>query len=276
MQYGHFLTLPGLRWVSRYQLAFALLMFLGSPGLDRTAGVRLDRGRVGGRRPRLHPPGAGLVLFGLVLVMWFAPKIATVIDVLLRADAAAQLRRRHPLRRGRGHGDHLLPHARADHVVRAHRVPRPALVGRSIGWGAQARDDHACRGRWRRGSSGRRPCSGASTVGLLAFTVPVGNPLRAVRRRRSAAVDPARGHHVIAGPRARHGRMGLARLPEETAPPPEMAALALPAVEARSRTARVTLLRTVADICAASPARCAFIMATVHDAAIWTTSTASS
>ena len=31
MQYWHFLRLPGLKPVSRYQLAFAILMFLGSP-----------------------------------------------------------------------------------------------------------------------------------------------------------------------------------------------------------------------------------------------------
>ena len=31
MQYWHFLSLPGLKFVSRYQLAFAILMFLGSP-----------------------------------------------------------------------------------------------------------------------------------------------------------------------------------------------------------------------------------------------------
>ena len=29
MQYWHFLALPGLKFVSRYQLAFAILMFLG-------------------------------------------------------------------------------------------------------------------------------------------------------------------------------------------------------------------------------------------------------
>ena len=31
MQYWYFLGLPGLKFVSRYQLVFALLMFLGSP-----------------------------------------------------------------------------------------------------------------------------------------------------------------------------------------------------------------------------------------------------
>src|SRR5690606_19438041 len=31
MQYWRFLMLPGLKPVSRYQLAFAILMFLGSP-----------------------------------------------------------------------------------------------------------------------------------------------------------------------------------------------------------------------------------------------------
>ncbi len=31
MQYWHFLRMPGLRPVSRYQLIFAILMFIGSP-----------------------------------------------------------------------------------------------------------------------------------------------------------------------------------------------------------------------------------------------------
>ena len=56
MQYWHFLVMPGLKWVSRYQLAFALLMFLGSPawigllvfGSIAVAFAGLGRG--------LHPP----------------------------------------------------------------------------------------------------------------------------------------------------------------------------------------------------------------------------
>ena len=56
MQYWHFLCMPGLKPVSRYQLAFAILMFLGSPAwigllLHRHAAVALAP-IAGG----LHPP----------------------------------------------------------------------------------------------------------------------------------------------------------------------------------------------------------------------------
>jgi membrane glycosyltransferase len=84
MQYWHFLGLPGLKAVSRYQLAFALLMFLGSPAwigllVFGSITVALADPNVAFIRA-----DAGLLLFALVLVTWFAPKIATVIDVLTR------------------------------------------------------------------------------------------------------------------------------------------------------------------------------------------------
>ena len=115
------------------------------------------------------------------------------------------------------------------------------LAGRSVGWGAQARDDH----------SGAVVAGGAAALAAYPARRGVarpagadragGDPLCPVRRRRAAAVDPARGRHRLAGARPRLVRIGLGRLPEETAPPPEMAALALPAVELRGRTARVSL-----------------------------------
>jgi membrane glycosyltransferase len=231
MQYGHFLTLPGLKWVSRYQLAFALLMFLGSPGWIGLLVFGSIAVAFAGAGHDFIRSGPGLLLFGLVLLMWFAPKIATVIDVLLRPT----------LRRSFGGGIRfvagvitevtfflmLAPIMWFAHTLFLVRL----LSGRSIGWGAQARDDH--RVPWSLAARQLWPHTllGASTVGLLAFTVPAaipyalfvaGGPLLSIPLAVVTA-SPALGRALV--------QMGLARLPEETAPPREMAALALPAVE---------------------------------------------
>ena len=231
MQYWHFLVMPGLKWVSRYQLAFALLMFLGSPGW---IGL-LVFGSIGvafaGSGHAFIRPNAGLAVFILVLVMWFAPKIATVIDVLTRPA----------LRRSFGGGFRfvagvviettffvlLAPIMWFSHTIFLARL----LAGRSVGWGAQARDDHqvpwslAARQLW------PHTLLGASTLGLLALTVPAaipyalfvaGGPLLSIPLAVVTA-SPALGRAMV--------RIGLGRLPEEIAPPHEMAALALPAVE---------------------------------------------
>src|SRR4030095_15154165 len=80
MQYWHFLLIPGLKLVSRYQLIFAILMFRGSPawmGLLVLGTIALA---VAGSPEAFIHADAGIAVFVLVLVMWFAPKIATVID----------------------------------------------------------------------------------------------------------------------------------------------------------------------------------------------------
>jgi membrane glycosyltransferase len=105
------------------------------------------------------------------------------------------------------------------------------LAGRSVGWGPQARDDHqvpwtlAARQLW------PHTWLGVSSLGFLAATVPAaipyalfvaGGPALSIPLAVVTA-SPALGRVMV--------RLGLGRLPEETAPPREMAALALPAVE---------------------------------------------
>ena len=128
MQYWHFLRLPGLKPVSRYQLMFAILMFLGSPAwigmlLIGTAAVAAaptwsDFIR-GGCRARDLRRGAG--------------------DVVRAEDrhrdrrahareAAAHFRRRIAVHRRPDHRGDLLPAAGADHVGEPHAVSRPAAV----------------------------------------------------------------------------------------------------------------------------------------------------
>jgi membrane glycosyltransferase len=235
MQYWHFVRLPALRPVSRYQLAFAILMFIGSPAW---IGLLL----IGSATVAMTPTpadfmrfDAGIALLLLVLAMWFAPNIATVVDVLARSE----------LRRLFGGAIRftasfaitivfvilVAPIMWASHTLFLTRL----LFGRTIGWGAQARDDHevpwshAARHFWPQTLIGLAP------VLLLAFTAPAAipyalfiaaGPLVSIPLA-VATASPALGRALIA--------LGLDRLPEETAPPPELRALNLPAIELAPR-----------------------------------------
>jgi membrane glycosyltransferase len=235
MQYAHFLRVPGLRPASRYQLLLALLMYLGSPAW---MGLLL----IGSIAVAMAPTPAdfmhwkaGIALMWLVLGMWFAPNIATVIDVLSRADQ----------RRAFGGGLRftasfavtvafvilLAPICWASHTLFLARL----LTGRTIVWSAQSRDDHAVpwslalRRLWRQSLFGLVP------ILLLAATAPsaipyalliAAGPLLSIPLA-VATSSPALGRALIAA--------GIARLPEETAPPPELVALRLPAIELSQR-----------------------------------------
>jgi membrane glycosyltransferase len=231
MQYWHFLRLPGLRPVSRYQLVFAILMFLGSPAW---MGLLL----IGSAAVALAPSpadfmrfDAGIALLMLVLAMWFAPNIATVIDVLSNAE----LRRRFggALRFTASFMITVVfvvlvaPIMWASHTIFLARL----LAGRTVGWGAQARDDHEV--PWSLAAQHFWPQTliGLAPVLLLAVTassaIPyalfiAGGPLVSIVLA-VATASPALGRGLIA--------IGLDRLPEETDPPPELRALKLPAIE---------------------------------------------
>ncbi len=235
MQYWHFLRMPGLAPVSRYQLAFAILMFIGSPAW---IGMLL----IGSAAVALAPTpadfmrwDAGIALLLLVLAMWFAPNIATVIDVLTRAKL------RHLFGGGlRFTASFIItvifvvlvaPIMWASHTLFLAQL----LLGRTVGWGAQARDDHevpwslAARNFWPQTLIGLAP------VLLLAATAPstipyalfiAGGPLLSIPLAVLTA-SPALGRALIAA--------GLDRLPEETMPPHELRVLELPAIELSQR-----------------------------------------
>src|SRR5437660_1776973 len=89
MQYWHFVRIPGLRPVSRYQLLFAILMFLGSPAWIGLLVIGTIAVALAGEPAAFVRADAGIAVFALELVLWFAPTIATALDVLARP----QLRR---------------------------------------------------------------------------------------------------------------------------------------------------------------------------------------
>jgi membrane glycosyltransferase len=218
MQYWNFLFLPGLRPVSRYQLVFALLMFLGSPAwmgllVFGSLGVALA-----------DTPGQFLradyaaTLLAVVLVMWFAPKIATMLDVLTRAE----------LRRSFGGGLRFSASVLAETVFFLLLSPmmwfgHTAFLiglpfGRGIGWIGQTRDDHSV--PWSTAARQLWPQSllGLGTLALLAFTVPAAIPYALLIAGGLALSVPFAV--VTADPRFGRilARVGIGCLPEETSP----------------------------------------------------------
>ena len=231
VQYWHFLMLPGLRPISRYQLAFAILMFVGSPAWIGLLVIGTAAVALAGQPAAFIRADVGSVFFVLVLAMWFAPKIATVIDVLMRPA----------LRRAFGGGVRFLASVGIETIFFillssimwfGHTMfLGHLLVGRKLGWGGQARDDHvvawslAARQLW------PQTMLGLATLTALAATVPsaipyalfiAGGLLLAIPFAVVTAM-PAVGRILL--------RLGLARMPEETTPG-ELAELALPAIEA--------------------------------------------
>ncbi|MFZ9506833.1 MAG: glucans biosynthesis glucosyltransferase MdoH [Burkholderiaceae bacterium] len=133
MQYFRFLGMPGLRPVSRWQLWIAIAMYLSGPGwIGFTVFGLIRQGPMDAE--------LGLLLLVLSLTMNFAPKLATLADVLLRRR----------LREAFGGAPAVLLSALAETVFTMLIVPICALsvtlfvlglpLGRQVGWTAQQRD----------------------------------------------------------------------------------------------------------------------------------------
>jgi membrane glycosyltransferase len=232
LQYGHFLFRPGMQIVSRFQLAFAMLMFLGSPAWIGMLVVGTLAVAFAPTPADFIDPATGSALMVIILVMWFAPKIATMLDVLTRPG----------LRRAFGGTLRFLASAVSETIFFillspimwfSHTLFLAGLpFGKTVGWIGQVRDDHTV--PWSAAWQQFWPHTllGVACVALLAFTHPsaipyalliAGGPLLAVPLAVFTAV-PWLGMSLA--------RIGLGRLPEETAPPVALAALSLPAINA--------------------------------------------
>jgi membrane glycosyltransferase len=237
LQYGHFLFMPGMKFVSRFQLAFAMLMFLGSPAWIGVLIVGTLALAASPTPTDFIRPDAGHALLAVILVMWFAPKIATVLDVLTRP----------PLRRAFGGAVRFLtsvvtetiffillsPIMWIGHTLFLAGVP----FGRTIGWIGQVRDDHtvprsqALRQLW------PHTAIGLGTLAILAATHPATIPYALLLAGGPALAVPLAVVTAWPAVGVALARIGIGRLPEETAPPLAFTALALPAVAAAARAA---------------------------------------
>lgn len=233
MQYWRFLFMPGLRLTSRVQLLLAILMFVGSPAW---IGILLFGTFAAAESHGFVDPRYGWLLLGVFLVMWFAPKIATIGDLLLRPD----------MRAAYGGTARLLVSVASEtvffillspiqwfaHTLLLVRLP----FGFAIGWGAQARDEHSVPLRRALLRFWPQTLVGLAAIGVLAVKNPAALPVALLIAGGLAMAVPLAVISAMPLIGRLATRIGLGRLPEETAPPETLRALVLPAL-ARQRDA---------------------------------------
>ena len=238
MQYWRFLSLPGLKPVSRYQLALAILMFIGSPawiGLLVLGTLALAFSDTPASFIRAD---AGMALLVCVLVMWFSPKIASAIDILLRPE----------LRRAFGGTGLFIINYVIETVYSILLCPilwfghtiflTGLLFGREIGWIGQTRDDHAVPLTQALHNLWPHTLLGCAALGLLAVTQPAAIPYALLLAAGPALAIPFAMMTAWPLLGSFAARVGIGRLPEETARPAVLLALALPAIESAAPSPR--------------------------------------
>lgn len=242
MQYWRLVTLPKLTPVSRYQLMLAIVMFVGSPAWVGLLGLATAALVFCENPADIIRADFGSALFAWVLLMWFSPKIAGALDVLLAPDE----------RRAFGGAARFIVSFAIETVYSIILCPilwishtiflSGRLFNRDIHWMAQVRDDHivplslAMRDLW------PQTLVGGLSIGLVSSSQPwalpyilllVGGPLLAAPFATLTAW-PMLGSLAA--------RVGIGRLPEETTTPDDLLELALPAINSDSRP---PLTRTV-------------------------------
>jgi membrane glycosyltransferase len=230
MQYWRFLTLGGLKAVNRCNLIIAILMFIGSPAWIGMLVLGTLAVALGGSGTFIDP-GYGFAAFVLVLLMWFAPITASAADVMLQPKARKEF----------GGTARFLASLAIEYVFSimlcpimwfCHTIFLGGLsIGREIGWIGQTRDNHtvpplaAVRDLW------PHTLLGGGAIALLAVGNAVAIPyalfltgglVLAVPFAIVTAM-PAVGTWLV--------RLGIGRLPEESAPPAGLQARTLAAAD---------------------------------------------
>ncbi len=225
LQYLKLLGLPGLLPTSRFQLIWAVLMFVGVPAWTLLIALAALK-PFDSDPPGSFPVSLGIALYLLFLLMYLAPKLAGFLDVLLTPGSARRYGGR--LRFALGGLVELVFSflLGAATTFRITLFMIGLLFGRSASWSGQARDAHAL--SWTTALVGLWPqfLFGLVVCGLLLWQAPAvllwGLPLLlgflvAVPFAVLTA-DPRLGE--------RAARLGLCAIPEDLDPPPEIRALA--------------------------------------------------
>jgi membrane glycosyltransferase len=230
MQYWRLLSLPNLKPVSRYQLILAILMFIGSPawiGLLVVATIALVSN---GRPADFISADSGAPLLSWLFVMWFSPKIATSVDLLFRSNE----------RRAFGGVGFIVANLAVETIYSILLCPilwishtiflLGLLFDREIGWIGQVRDDHAVSFRSAISNLWPQTLIGWGAIGLVSATQPAALPYILLLAGGPALAVPFA--MLTAWPPLGRlaARIGIGRLPEETATPEELQLLALPAI----------------------------------------------
>jgi membrane glycosyltransferase len=236
MQYWRLLTLPGLKPVSRFQLIFAIQMYLGSPAWMAMTAIGIALLALSDAPASAYVPvqvGAGTALFGIMMLMTFAPKIASSIDVLLRRSARQSYSGTMPFILNI-FAETLFMALLAPIIALSHTIFLTRLfVFRSAGtWVDQLRESHAV--PWGLAVKKLSPHMLAGCIILAVVYIKAPRDLGFALLGSTGLVLAAAFAVLTASPRlgTSFARIGIGRIPEENDVPAVLLPLKLPAVEA--------------------------------------------
>ena len=238
MQYWQLLTLPGLKLVSRFHLAFGIWMYLGSPAWMAMTAVGTVLLALSDTPATQYAPmkvGPGVALFAIVMLMTFAPKIATVIDVLLEDVARRSFGGLIPLVLNIAVETFftllLAPIVALSHTL---FLVRLFLLRRGTSWHSQARESHAVPWRLAFAKLWPQTLAGCTILGVVALKSPT--DLGFALLGTSGLILSAPFAVATASPVMGRlfARIGIGRIPEENKHPEALRPLFLPAIEITS------------------------------------------
>jgi membrane glycosyltransferase len=243
MQYWQLLTLPGLKPVSRFQLIFAIQMYLGSPAWMAMTAIGIVLLALSETPSTAYVPvgvGAGSALFAIMMLMTFAPKIASIIDVLLRQS----------VRRSYSGtlafvfnilGEALFMALLAPILALSHTIflTRLFVFRRADTWAGQLRESHVVPWRLAFAKLWPQMLAGCTIMAVVATKSPgdIGFALLGSIGLILAVPFAVATASPLIG--TLFARIGIGRIPEENEPPAVLLPLRLPAIEASAPGTRM-------------------------------------
>ena len=204
MQYWRLLGMPLLKPISRLQLAFAILMYIGSPAWMAMVAIgafEIARAGMAGAPVGRVTQGAGSALLSIMLLMIFAPKLASCFDVLMRRSA----------RRSYGGAAQFATNVASEILFSFLLSPimalthtgfmaRLFLMRRGGAWNNQKRESHAVPWPLAWAKLWPHTLTGFALIGLVAATSPgeIGYALHGCRGPRVVGAV-RRGHRRASG-----------------------------------------------------------------------------
>jgi membrane glycosyltransferase len=224
MQYTKLLDLPGLYPMSRFQLVWAILMFLGIPAWTlMIALLPFAAWQVSG--DATFPSGLAAFLYVLFFVMYLMPKIAGLIDAVLTKGGVA--RYGGPLRFAASSVIELVFSflQGAVSTIRTTIFMIGLAFGRSVTWGGQSRDAYgiswttAAENLWPQTVFGLVVCGATYLISPTAFwwSLPLTAGYLLAIPFAVLTASPGLGRWFQ--------RTGLAGIPEDFDPPHEVTAV---------------------------------------------------
>ncbi len=224
MQYIKLLDLPGLHAMSRFQLVWAILMFIGIPAWTLMIAL-LPIAAWEGQSIAGYPKGLAIFLYVLFFVMYLSPKIAGLIDAVLTKGGVA--RYGGPMRFAVSAALELVFSflQGAISTIRTSIFMIGLAFGKSVVWGGQSRDAYgiswttAARNLWPQTLFGVIVCGLLWLIepAIFWWSLPLTAGYLVAIPFAVLTASPALGRWFK--------RVGLAGIPEDFDPPPEIRAV---------------------------------------------------